>query len=144
MKKRIGTTQRLGDVLNQVEELNRVKDPSNFQQLLDQWSSITNALEYEVGTPTFLKHGHLTIELPAETSDRDASATAFQKTALERTLKRFGVQSITFEPPKLKLAISKSSEPLSSDAKARTTDIKDDGLRQAMASLLTAFDKSRT
>ena len=144
MKKRIGTTQRLGDVLNQVEELNRVKDPSNFQQLLAQWSSVAEALGCDVGTPTFLKHGHLTVKLSAETPNRDASATASQRTALERALKRFGVQSITFVPPELKLTISKPSEPLSSDAKARKTDIKDDGLRQAMASLLTAFDKSRT
>ena len=146
MKKRTHTTKRIGDVLKQVNDLNSIKDIGAFQRILANWSAISDAMGGSIGRPAHFKAGHLTIESERAEDTNDNPIDPDSSTLNMRLmplLRKFGVQAITYVKAQRVPKAERAVQEISRTAAQRTTDIEDPDLRNAMASLLTAYDKSR-
>ena len=93
--------------------------------------------------PAHFRDGVLTIELELNQESSQHWTIDQVRQTLKQRLNSFGVRSINF------LAAPKTSPEemitaeVSAEAVDRTSDIADTELRQAMAALLTAYDKSK-
>ena len=146
MKKRTHTTKRIGDALNQVNDLNSIKDIGAFQRILANWSTISDAMGASIIRPTHFKDGRLTIEFE-RSEDKNGNPMEPDSAVLNMTLmpllQKFSVQAITYVVTQHEPKAERMVQDISTAAAQRTTDIADTDLRNAMASLLTAYDKSR-
>jgi len=145
MKKRTHTTLRIGDVLNQSNDLHGIKEIQTLQRILANWSDISGRFGAAIGRPTYFEDGHLVIETDfsgAGTNNHSENAASMRE-ALEPLLRKFGVRDITYTATQYRPRTTHKRIDISSSAAERTSDIQDTDLRNAMAALLTAFDKSK-
>ena len=145
VNKRARTIERIGAVLQQTANLNRIQDVGSFQRILANWSTICADLKENIGHPTHFKDGQLTIEvnLAKDTSHDELSGLKRRMSPiLKRRLRPLGVRDIQYTYQQTATAYVERGQEISTQATQRTTDIKDDDLRQAMAALLTAFENA--
>lgn len=136
MKVRTGATKALGEILADVEEITRVGDVHRFQRIIKNWSWLANGRLAGSTRPLSLKDGTLTVE--ATQNEETDAIDRFQA-----VVARFGVKEVVLRLRQQPQPITPRLETISSSAAKRVAAIQDGPLRDAMAKLISAYEKSR-
>lgn len=136
MKVRTGATKMLGQILTEVAEVARVEDVHRFQGIIESWSTLVGDGLKGTTRPLSLKDGTLTVEV-TQIEKPDAADH------LKAIVARFGVEKVVLRLQQKQAPITPRLESVSSSAAKRVAAISDEPLRNAMAKLISAYEKSR-
>ena len=139
-KQRAQRTQKLTDVIGEIDGISAVYPAKVLQDLLKDWSEIAGPQLALYTCPKTL-HGNVLI------IEADDGLMRSRLSDLEhhfaRVLRPFDLIDFKFiSKPKTNSAVAKSTE-ISAESVQQTEDIEDEQLRFAMARLLTSFEQGR-
>ena len=136
MKVRTGATKALGEILADVEEITRVGDVHCFQRIIENWSLLAHGSLAGSARPLSLKDGTLTVE-----ATQNEGTDSIDR--LKAAVARFGVKEVVLRLQHQSAPITPRLETISPSAAKRVAAIHDEPLRDAMAKLISAYEKSR-